>query len=213
MAFNDSLSIWPIQMRVLGGGSRLPTLLSKGAVDHVSNLAVIQYTKAFTPRHLLGRPAPTGSMETLTVVTMEDNATRVGKCLLAGLKPPCLDATGGCVTGADTPQHRIENKCRQKALLVTQSSTTQWTMYQGELTSQPRWPLWQPIRAKCVHLSWLSIIQLQTSSRNDPPMVAPLALESLGQKQRCRRQWTGDLIAQPCPKKPLLISRLRLRRR
>jgi hypothetical protein len=132
IAFNNSPSVWPIQTRVLGGDSWLPALFSKGAVDHVSNLAVIQYTNAFTPCHLLERPAPTGSMETSTAVTIEDNATRVGKCLLAGLEPPCLDATGGCVTGADTPQHRIENKHRWKALLATQLSKTQWTMYQGE---------------------------------------------------------------------------------
>ncbi len=132
MAFNNLPSVWLIQTHVLRGGSWSPALLSKGAVDHVSNLAAIQYTKTFTPHHLLGRHAPTGSMETLTVVTMEDNAMRVGKCLLAGLEPPCLDATGGHVTGVDTPQHRIENKRRQKALLATQLSKIQFTMYQGE---------------------------------------------------------------------------------
>ncbi len=36
------------------------------------------------------------------------------------------------MTGADTPQHRIENKRRQKALLATQVLRTQWTIYQGE---------------------------------------------------------------------------------
>ena len=31
---------------------------------------------------------------------------------LSGLEPPSLDSTGGVVTGADTPMHRIKNKCR-----------------------------------------------------------------------------------------------------
>jgi hypothetical protein len=30
----------------------------------------------------------------------------------SGLKPPSLDSTGGVVTGADTPKHRIKNKRR-----------------------------------------------------------------------------------------------------
>jgi hypothetical protein len=48
------------------------------------------------------------------------------------LKPPCLDSTGGVVTGADTPKHRIENKRRQKATLANQAFKSQWTIYQGE---------------------------------------------------------------------------------
>ena len=51
---------------------------------------------------------------------------------LAGLKPPSLDSTGGAVTGADTPKHRIENKRRQKATLANQAIKSQWTIYQEE---------------------------------------------------------------------------------
>ena len=51
---------------------------------------------------------------------------------LSGLKPPSLDSTGGVVMGADTPKHRIKNKCRQKATLANQAFKTQWTIYQGE---------------------------------------------------------------------------------
>ncbi len=43
-----------------------------------------------------------------------------------------LDSTGGVVTGADTPKHRIENKCRRKATLANQVFKFQWTIYQGE---------------------------------------------------------------------------------
>ena len=39
--------------------------------------------------------------------------------ILPGLEPPCLMATGRPVSGADMPQHRIDNKCRQKELLAT----------------------------------------------------------------------------------------------
>ena len=51
---------------------------------------------------------------------------------LSGLKPPTLDSTGGDVTGADTPQHRIENKRRRRAQLASQPLRTKWTRYQGE---------------------------------------------------------------------------------
>ena len=51
---------------------------------------------------------------------------------LSGLKPPTLDSAGGDVTGADTPQHRIENKRRRRAQLASQPLRTKWTRYQGE---------------------------------------------------------------------------------
>ena len=51
---------------------------------------------------------------------------------LSGLEPPSLDSTGGVVTGADTPKHRIENKRRRKATLANQALKSQWTIYQGE---------------------------------------------------------------------------------
>jgi hypothetical protein len=52
--------------------------------------------------------------------------------LFSGLEPPRLEATGGRVTGADTPKHRIENKRRRRALLATQQPQTFWRVYQGE---------------------------------------------------------------------------------
>jgi hypothetical protein len=52
--------------------------------------------------------------------------------LFSGLEPPRLEATGGRVTGADTPKHRIENKRRRRALLATQQPQTLWRVYQGE---------------------------------------------------------------------------------
>ncbi len=129
-------------MRVLGSGSRLPALVSKGAIEHVTNLVATQDTAAFTPCRLLGRPAPTGSAVRLPSVKFKDDTAIVARRLLSGLEPPCLDATGGCVTGADTPQHRIKNKRRRKALLATQSPKTQWTMYQGEFElPTPKAPL------------------------------------------------------------------------
>jgi hypothetical protein len=53
-----------------------------------------------------------------------------------------LEKTGGVVTGADTPQHRIENKQKRKAKLAVQPITTQWTKYKGEFDlPQPLAPL------------------------------------------------------------------------
>jgi hypothetical protein len=54
-----------------------------------------------------------------------------------GLEPPRLDSTGGVVTGADTPKHRIKNKRKQKATLATQAATSQWTIHQGEFELPP----------------------------------------------------------------------------
>jgi hypothetical protein len=51
---------------------------------------------------------------------------------LLGLEPPTLETTRGVVTGADTPQHRFENKQKRKAKLATQPITTQWTIYKGK---------------------------------------------------------------------------------
>jgi hypothetical protein len=51
---------------------------------------------------------------------------------LSGLEPPRLDSTGGVVTGADIPKHRIENKRRRKATLADQAMKSQWTIDQGE---------------------------------------------------------------------------------
>ncbi len=56
------------------------------------------------------------------------------------------------MTGVDTPQHRIENKCRRKALLASQSPKTQWTIYQGEFELPPPKELLATHRAACAHL-------------------------------------------------------------
>jgi hypothetical protein len=128
--------------RVLGSGSRLPALVSKGAVEHVKNLVATPDTVAFMPRRLLGRPAPTGSAVRLPSLKFDNDTAIVARRLLSGLEPPHLDTTRGCVTGTDTPQHRIKNKHRRKALLATQSPKTQWTMYQGEFElPAPKAPL------------------------------------------------------------------------
>jgi hypothetical protein len=55
-----------------------------------------------------------------------------GGAELSGLEPPRLDSTGGDVTGADTPQHRIENKHRRTAQLARQPLKTKWTAYKGK---------------------------------------------------------------------------------
>jgi len=57
----------------------------------------------------------------------------------SSLEPPRLDSTGGVVTGADTPKHRIENKQRRQATLANQAVESHWTIYKGEfeLPDQP----------------------------------------------------------------------------
>jgi hypothetical protein len=82
----------------------------------------------FTLRRLLRCAAP-HSIEDATEAPI--NGTMTERCL-AGLKPPSWDSTRGHVTGADTPQHQIENKRCRRALLATQVPRTQWTMYQGD---------------------------------------------------------------------------------
>ena len=51
---------------------------------------------------------------------------------LSGLEPPSLDSTGGVVTGADTPKHRIKDEHRRKTTLANQALKSQWKIYQGE---------------------------------------------------------------------------------
>ena len=53
--------------------------------------------------------ANTSSLPPLDLLT---NIPALEASNLAGLEPPRLDSTGGVVTGADTPKHRIENKRR-----------------------------------------------------------------------------------------------------
>ncbi len=82
----------------------------------------------YTPFRLLGCAAPHDSED---ATEAPSNVAMTERCL-PGLEPPSLVSTGGHVTGADTPQHWIENKCHQKALLATQIPRTQSTKYQGE---------------------------------------------------------------------------------
>ncbi len=76
---------------------------------------------------LLDRGEGKSLSDTTTVATDDGRGTN-----LLGLKPPRLCSTSGEVTGADTPQHRIKNKCRRKAQLAAQTHKTQWTVYKGE---------------------------------------------------------------------------------
>jgi hypothetical protein len=84
-------------------------------------------TTTFTPRSLLGQ------------CNLEDNNNMEGTHL-SGLEPPILKKTGGMVTGADTPQHCIENKQKRKAKLAAQPIITQWTKYKGEFNLPPPLP-------------------------------------------------------------------------
>jgi hypothetical protein len=58
-----------------------------------------------------------GESISLTTCVAPDDG---GKINLAGLEPPQLVSTGAEVRGADTPQHRIENKRRRRAILALQ---------------------------------------------------------------------------------------------
>ena len=89
-------------------------------------------------------PAATVNVEGITAGKSSDmNAATMPLCpsgastdppqsLFLGLEPPRIEATGGRVTGADTPKHRIENKFRRRALLASQQPQTQWRVYQGD---------------------------------------------------------------------------------
>jgi hypothetical protein len=80
---------------------------------------------------------PSGNVEKENTGWPEEDVAEAYGTTLPGLEPPPLEVTGGPVTGADTPQHRIENKHRRKALLATQSPKTQWTIYRGEFELPP----------------------------------------------------------------------------
>jgi hypothetical protein len=73
-----------------------------------------------------------------------------GGAELSGLEPPRLNSTGGDVTGADTPQHWIENKRRRTAQLAMQPLKTKWTAYKGEYDHpEPLPPLVEHRRGMC----------------------------------------------------------------
>ncbi len=67
---------------------------------------------------------PLGNVKKENTGWPEEDVAEAYGTTLPGLEPPRLEVTGGPVTGADTPQHRIENKRRRKALHVTQSPKT-----------------------------------------------------------------------------------------
>jgi hypothetical protein len=78
-----------------------------------------------------------GTAEGEDIGLLDVDVATMAETTLPGLEPPSLDTTGGPVTGADTPQHRIENKRRRKSLLATQSPKTQWTVYRGDFDLPP----------------------------------------------------------------------------
>jgi hypothetical protein len=96
-----------------------PRIILTGALAHMATTEEAVTDTTFTPCSLLRR-----------CNLGEDNNMR--ETDLSGLELPTLEKTGGVVTGADTPQHRIENKQKRKAKLAAQPITTQWTIYKGE---------------------------------------------------------------------------------
>ena len=130
-----------------------------------------------------------------------------------GLKPPRLDSTGGVVTGADTPKHRIENKQRCQATLANQAVESHWTIYKGEfeLPDQPT-PLAEHQGEMCP--SRLALCHPATDLLRSGPHTAALPTpECHGLLSRCKLLWTGDLIVWLYPTKPSLILGLRLTKR
>ena len=123
--------------RERGGGSRSPVLIDVGAVTHVSIAEAGNNALAFTPRSLLGRTNPPRAAPMPSATEEDHHNAKHKRPQHDGLEPPRLDITGACVTGADTPRHRIENKRRRRALLATQSPSTQWTRYKGEFELPP----------------------------------------------------------------------------
>jgi hypothetical protein len=90
----QSLSPRVKKLAAIGGQEGLsPQGVLKGAFAHIAATEAAATTTIFTPCRLLGRVAP------------QQRGTE-----FLGLEPPKLDTMRVCVTGADTPQHRIENK-------------------------------------------------------------------------------------------------------
>ena len=96
--------------RERGGGSRSPVLIDVGAVTHVSIAEACNNALAFTPRSLLGRTNPSRAAPMPSATEEDHHNAKHKRPHHDGLEPPRLDITGACVTGADTPRHRIENK-------------------------------------------------------------------------------------------------------
>jgi hypothetical protein len=96
-----------------------------GRTEMIADKSPLRLTEEVTAAPFL----PSGNMEKENTGWPEEDIAETYGTTLPGLEPPRLEVTGGPATGADTPQHRIENKCRWKALLMTQSPKTQWTIY------------------------------------------------------------------------------------
>jgi hypothetical protein len=67
---------------------------------------------------------PSGNVEKENTGWPEEDVAEAYGTTLPSLEPPRLEVMGGPVTGADTPQHRIENIRRRKAILATQLPKT-----------------------------------------------------------------------------------------
>jgi hypothetical protein len=60
---------------------------------------------------------------------------------LDGLSPPTLNATGNLVAGRDIKKLRLQNKRRRHALQERQTSSSAWTIHQGDTSLPPPTPL------------------------------------------------------------------------
>ena len=105
---------------------------------------------------------------------------------LSGLEPPSLDSTGGVVTGADTPKHRIKNSAGKRQPLPIRRSNPNGRSAKGNSSYLSHQPPLRCIGEKCAHLAWLSFTLRQTSSRNGLPAGAQPKLERHGRKNRCK---------------------------
>jgi hypothetical protein len=104
---------------------------------------------------------PSGNVEKENTGWPEEDVAEAYGTTLPGLKPPRLKVMGGPVTGVDTPQHRIENKRRRKALLVTQSPKPSGLYTKGSLNYPPQRSYSRLIGAACAHLDLPSTSRLQ----------------------------------------------------
>jgi hypothetical protein len=60
---------------------------------------------------------------------------------LNGFSPPILNATGNLVAGRDIEKLRLQNKRRRHALQERQTSSSAWTIHQGDTSLPPPTPL------------------------------------------------------------------------
>jgi hypothetical protein len=97
MVSDDKGDTPPTSTSLQGIRDLSPHIILAGALTHMATTEEAVTDTSFTPRSLLRR-----------CNLGEDNNMRGTN--LSGLEPPTLETTGRVVTGADTPQHRIENK-------------------------------------------------------------------------------------------------------